>query len=256
MIAPAACSLEDLAYSYAATRSAAYREQLCEAALPLVRRLAVIVLRRLPSYFTPDDLVGDGCVGLLRAIDRYDPSHGISFEKWAARIIRGAMLNGLRRMDIVPERIRRDARNLDRSRWRLAQDEGKTPSDSSAATDAGLTTRKLRAVLLALRRAVPISLDAPLPGVRFGETLSDKMRSDAAEPAQVVAELLVREAVARAVTTLPPRERMVIASFYAGETTFRAIGGRLGISKQRVSQIHGRAIANLRTILSTHGLDG
>jgi len=65
----------------------------------------------------------------------------------------------------------------------------------------------------------------------------------------------VRAAVAQAVTKLPARERVIISTFYTGRTTFRAIGGRLGISKQRVSQIHGHALANLRTILSARLLD-
>ncbi|HLW36859.1 MAG TPA: sigma-70 family RNA polymerase sigma factor, partial [Candidatus Eremiobacteraceae bacterium] len=112
MIAPLPNVLEQVASDFVASRSTHDRERLCEAALPLVRRLAANVLRRLPAHFTTDDLIGDGCVGLLRAIDRYNPVHGISFEVWASRIVRGAMLNGLRRMDIIPERVRRDARNL------------------------------------------------------------------------------------------------------------------------------------------------
>ncbi len=160
------------------------------------------------------------------------------------------MLNGLRRMDVVPERVRRDARILDKSRWHLAQCEGASPSDAAAAAGAGLSKKKLEAVLLALRRAVPISLDAPLPLNDQRYTLGEKVRADEIDPAQAVAENSVRAAVARAVTTLPAREQMIIASFYSGETTFRALGGRLGISKQRVSQIHSHALATLRAKLA------
>jgi len=249
VIACADGTLEQAAQQFASTRSAADRERLCEAALPLVRRLAAGVLRRLPAHFVADDLIGDGCVGLLRAVDRFDPAHGISFEAWASRIVRGAMLNGLRRMDVIPERVRRDARSLDAARWRLAQDEGAAPSDSAAAADAGLNVRKLEAVLLALRRAVPVSLDAPLQPHEQSASLGDRLPSDSIDPVHHVIVQSVRRAVARAVQTLPPREQMILAAFYGGETTFRAIGGRLGISKQRVSQIHGRAINALRNRL-------
>jgi RNA polymerase sigma factor for flagellar operon FliA len=237
--------IEEAARMFALTRCPHTRERLCELALPLVRRLASSVLRRLPSHFTDDDLIGDGCVGLLRAIDRFDPQHGMSFENWAARIVRGAMLNGLRRMDTVPERVRRDARNLDRARWRIAQSQGRAPTDACAAAGAGLSRRKLNAVLLALRRAV-IS-QSPDHVV----TLRDKLQADVVDPAFSVSQESVRAAVAQAVTKLPPRERVIIATFYTGRTTFRAIGGQLGISKQRVSQIHGHALTNLRNILST-----
>jgi RNA polymerase sigma factor FliA len=244
--------LEDAARAFVRSRSQSDRERLCELSLSLVRRLASGVLRRLPQHFTDDDLIGDGCVGLLRAVDRYDPQRGLSFERWAARIVRGAMLNGLRRMDVVPERVRRDARNLDLARWRMAQLAGCAPSDAVAATGAGLSRRKLDAVLLALRRAVPISLDAPVQHATYSgrDTLGDCVPDVSADPARTVSDASVRAAVARAVTELSDRERTIIAWFYTGETTFRAIGGRLGISKQRVSQIHATALASLRTILA------
>lgn len=252
MIARVDNAVEEAARSFAKTRAQCDRDRLCELSLPLVRRLAASVLRRLPAHFTDEDLIGDGCVGLLRAVDRYDPRHGLSFESWAARIVRGAMLNGLRRMDVVPERVRRDARNLDLARWRIAQAGGCAPSDSMAAAGAGLSRKKLNAVLLALRRAVPISLDATLPHQLYerGETLGDRVQADTVDPATSVSDRSIRAAVARAVTALPARERMIIACFYSGEATFRAIGGQLGISKQRVSQIHTGALATLRNILS------
>ena len=249
-------NLEETARMFALTRCAHARERLCQLALPLVRRLASSVLRRLPSHFTDDDLIGDGCVGLLRAIDRFDPQHGMSFESWAARIVRGAMLNGLRRMDTVPERVRRDARNLDRARWRIAQAQGRAPTDAGAAIGAGLSRKKLNAVLLALRRAVPVSLDAPISqSPDHVVTLRDKLAADTLDPGACVSQQAMRSAVAQAVTKLPARERVIIAAFYTGRTTFRAIGGRLGISKQRVSQIHGHALTNLRNMLSARLLD-
>ncbi len=233
---PYAIALEDAARRFVDDRSAENRERLCEAAMPMVRRLAGQVLRRLPPHFTSDDLVGDGCVGLLRAIDRFDPGHGTSF----------AMLNGLRRMDIIPERVRRDARTLEAARWRLANATGSAPTDSAAAAGAGLNDSKLSAVLLALRRANHASLDAPLRLYdHTAVTLADRLTSED-DPAEAVADKAVREGIAAAVATLPKREQHIIASFYCGDTTFRAIGGGLGISKQRVSQIHARSIATLR----------
>ncbi len=251
MIPRADGDLEETARLFALTRSARARERVCELALPLVRRLAAHVLRRLPSHFTDDDLIGDGCVGLLRAIDRFDPERGMSFENWAARIVRGAMLNGLRRMDTVPERVRRDARNLDRSRWQIAQVRGATPTDAIAAHGAGLSRRKLEAVLLALRRAVPVSLEAPIPQP-FDNivTLRERLAAEGADPALTISGRAQAAVVAQAVAKLPARERAIIDAFYGAQTTFRAIGGRLGISKQRVSQIHCSAMASLRGILT------
>jgi RNA polymerase sigma factor FliA len=251
-------ALERAANDFLQSRSKLARERLCEAGLPLVRRMAVSVLRRLPAHFTVDDLIGDGCVGLLRAIDRFDPQRGMCFEVWAARLIRGAMLNGLRSMDIVPERVRRDARNLDLARWRLAQHQGTAPSDAAAAARAGLTQRKLNAVLLALRRSIPVSLDtSPPQHMDQPSTLMmyDRIDSQTTDPALEVAQRVATEAVKQAVRTLSEREQLIIRSFYKGGSTFRTIGGRLGISKQRVSQIHGRALESLRSMLVAAHVD-
>lgn len=247
---PPDATLEAHARNFALSRSQRDRSLACESALPLVRRIASGVLRRLPAYFVNDDLVGDGCVGLLRALDTFDPSYNVSFEAWASRIIRGAMFNGLRRMDVVPERTRRDARTLDAARWRIAQTIGEAPDDKTAAGGAGLDDAKLYAVQLALSRATPVSLDAALPGTPSGATIGDRVAADQADPSEMVERREVQRVVDAAVAALPPRERLIIAACYSGYATFREIGGRLGISKQRVSQIHSRTLSNLRSTLA------
>ena len=252
MSAAAAATVQELAVGYARSRSIADRDALCEAALPLVRKIAGCVLRRMPAYFTIDDLIGDGSIGLLRAIDRFDPSQGASFEHWAGCIVRGAIFNGLRRMDFVPERVRRDARTLEATRWSMTQAVGVTPSDAEAATNAGLGKRQLDAIRIALRRSTPQSLDIPAPNTDDTQPLRDKLRSSAADPASAFERLALRRAVGAAVSALPPRERLIVTSFYGGNVSLRQIGDQLGISKQRVSQLHGRALVGLRTALAAY----
>jgi RNA polymerase sigma factor for flagellar operon FliA len=253
MIAYPCSSLDALAASYAATRSPAMRERLCESALPLVRRIATIVRRRLPQHFSSDDLIGDGCLGLLRAVDRFDPAFGVTFESWAGRIIRGAMLNGLRRMDAVPERVRRDARALDAARWIVAQRTGRAPSDSEAARSASITPAKLAAIRKATRHA-PLSLDGPA-GSDAGVKISERLIAAQRDPGTVVAEAALRRIVSQAVTALPSRQRVIVQAFYGRGVTFAEIGQTLGVSKQRVSQLHSRAISCLRAALAGLPLD-
>ncbi|MBC5824260.1 MAG: sigma-70 family RNA polymerase sigma factor [Candidatus Eremiobacteraeota bacterium] len=245
-------TLESLADAYARTRLAEDRDRLCDAALPFVRRIATGVLRRLPPHFCIDDLIGDGCVGLLRAVDRYRHAQGATFETWATRLVRGAMLNGLRRMDAMPERVRRDARSLEKARSQIGHVNGRSPSDDEAATSAGLDARKLHAVKVALLRAAALSLDAPIGYADDAACYGDRIPATALSPPDAVIRRLTRREVGRAVSTLPSRERLIIASFYGGEASFRQIGDRLGISKQRVSQLHGRAIIGLRFALAQH----
>ena len=250
MIANVDNEIEEAARKFALTRVPRLRETVCELTMPYIRRLAASVLRRLPPHFTDEDLIGDGCVGLLRAIDRFDPERGMSFLKWATRIIRGSMLNGLRRMDSIPERVRRDARVLDKARWYVAQASGATPTDAIAADHAGLTRSKLATVQLALRRAVPLSLETPVHQQFSTTTLRDRLSSEDDDPGAAVATKTAHAELAEAVRKLPARERMIVAAFYGRESSFRTIGGRLGISKQRVSQIHGQALSTLRELLT------
>ncbi|HXW76595.1 MAG TPA: sigma-70 family RNA polymerase sigma factor [Candidatus Eremiobacteraceae bacterium] len=249
-LASPVASLQDLAERYTRTRASADRDAVCEAAMPLVRKIAGCVLRRLPHYFTIDDLIGDGSVGLIRAADRYNPVLGSSFEHWAGRIVRGAIFNGLRRMDFVPERVRRDARTLEATRWKIAQRHGNAPSDDEAAKCAGLDEKKLEAVRVALRRSAPHSLDMPAPNTDDSQPLRDKLASLDADPSAHVELLALCAAVGRAVAALPARERLIVTAFYARNISLRQIGDRLGISKQRVSQLHGRALLGLRAALA------
>jgi RNA polymerase sigma factor for flagellar operon FliA len=246
-------NLDALAAVYASSRARADRERLCEAALPLVRRIATVVRRRLPRHFAAEDLVGDGCVGLLRAVDRFDPAFGVSFESWAGRIVRGAMLNGLRRMDVIPERVRRDARALDAARWIVAQRTGHAPSDGEAALSARLTGSKLHAIREA-RKHSALSIDRPAAG-ESGPTILERLAAQQCDPATETSERALRAIVARAITDLPGRERAIVEAFYRRGATFGEIGRVLGVSKQRVSQLHGRALEQLRVKLEALSLD-
>jgi RNA polymerase sigma factor FliA len=248
MIAYPCSNLDALAASYAATRSTAVRDLLCESALPLVRRIATIVRRRLPQHFCSDDLIGDGCLGLLRAVDRFDPAFGVTFESWAGRIIRGAMLNGLRRMDAIPERVRRDVRALDAARWIVAQRTGRAPSDGEAAHCARINPAKLAAIRKAAGHA-PLSLDVPA-STDTGTAISERLASAQRDPSAIVAEEALRRIVGDAVTALPGRERAIVQAFYGRGVTFGEIGQTLGVSKQRISQLHSRAISCLRAALA------
>lgn len=211
------------------------REECIRALFPMVRRIARRVGRLVPGSDI-DDLVGDGCVGLIRAVDSFDPERGPSLVQYAGRIVAGAMLNGIRRSDPVSERVRRTVREAERERYAIATQTGRLPSQSEMeARRPGLR----RATVHAYRYA-PVSLDAPLP---TGERLSGDWGAD---PCAVVAQRAEHAGVRRALQTLPERQRKLLAWHYFGEVSLHAIGMHLSISPQRVSQIHLAAIARLR----------
>ena len=139
------------------------REATIRALLPIVRAVARRIQRMVPGA-DMDDLIGDGSIGLIRAVDAFDPVRGIPLEQYARKIVLGAMLNGMRRLDPVSERVRRRVRHAENARFALAHQLGTVPTmQALAARDPALARARVDA-----HRSVPLSLDATLP---LGERL-------------------------------------------------------------------------------------
>ncbi|MBV8489416.1 MAG: sigma-70 family RNA polymerase sigma factor [Candidatus Eremiobacteraeota bacterium] len=207
------------------------REELIRSMLVMVRRAALRLKRMVPSLEL-DDLIGDGSIGLIRAVDSFDPERGPTLEHYARRLILGAMLNGVRRMDPVSERARRLARAGDRHRYDVAAGLGSVPSASETESLYPGYSVALRAV----RHSTPLSLDMKLPD---GEMLSCDWSSD---PARIFETRAERTDLCSAIDALTPRHRSIVMQHYFAGQSLRSIGRRLHISPQRVSQLHRRAI--------------
>ena len=211
------------------------REARIRSLLPLVRRLAAR-LRRMVPRADLGDLVGDGNVGLVRAVDAFDARHGASLEHYARTVVVGTMLNGLRRMDPASERVRRTLREAERERYRLAMLHDSMPTAAEMARRRPALARAECVVY----RAVPLSLDAPLP-------LDECCPVDATgDPASIVSDGDERAYLRALVDALPDRERRLMLAHYYGRTSLRRIGNAFSISGQRASQLHLAAIARLR----------
>ncbi|HEY4442141.1 MAG TPA: sigma-70 family RNA polymerase sigma factor [Candidatus Elarobacter sp.] len=215
------------------------REQRIRELLPLVRQLARRVHRMIPSADV-DDLIGDGHVGAIRVVDAFDPALGGEIERYAQPVILGAMLNGVRRLDPVSERVRRTIRHAERARFALAQELGALPTPTEMD---GLVPGLARARTEA-HRGTPLSLDVTLP---LGEHLALDREND---PQAIVARTLRRDAVRRAIAALPERQRVIVLAHYIEERSLRSIHRTMQISPQRVSQLHLAAMRRLRAALA------
>lgn len=211
------------------------RDAVVSALLPLVRRVARRLKRLVPSLDV-DDLIGDGAIGLIRAVDSFDPLRGPQLTEYARRLVVGAMLNGIRRMDPVSERARRIVRDGENQRFALAAVRGELPT---AAEMEGRCPGYRRA-LAAAYRGQPLSLDAPLPR---GESVAQDWSDD---PARIVERRSERAMLAALIDGLPQRQREVVLLHYFNETSLRSVGRRLAISPQRASQLHISAITRLK----------
>lgn len=211
------------------------REASIRRYFPLVKRIARRIHRLVPSVDV-DDLVGDGSVGLIRAVDCFDPLRGPSLEQYARQLIAGAMLNGIRRMDPVSERARRALRDGESERYRIAVERGSVPGNAEMeALRPGFARASVAA-----HRGVPLSIDAPLPD---GEHFSNDWSAD---PASIIVAREDSSEIRALLDRLAPRQRELVKAHYFREQSLRDIGERMRISPQRASQLHIAAIAKLR----------
>jgi RNA polymerase sigma factor for flagellar operon FliA len=211
------------------------RDEQIRGLLPMVKKLARRLKRLVPT-FDLDDLVGDGSVGLIRAVDSFDPLRGPQLDDYARRLIVGAMLNGIRRMDPVSERARRIVRDAENVRYTLAASIGAVPTPNEMERHCP----GYRRAVTAAYRGQPLSLDAPLP---LGESLASDWSGD---PAQIVESRSQSAHLTAQIDRLPHRQRDVVLLHYFKGTSLRAVGKRLAISPQRASQLHLSALAKLK----------
>ena len=203
---------------------------------PLVRTIARTVARRI-TLADVDDLIGDGCLGLIHAVDTYDPARGEkSLERYTRVCVYGAILNGLRRMDRLTEFTRRVLRAADRDRYALALADGRMPS----MLEMERRHPKLRYARIAAHERLPLSLDTAVPIDALVPPDWD------ADPGRVLCEHESRVLLREAIEKLPVRHREVVELYYYSGYRLRAVAQKLSVTKQRIAQLRDDALAIVR----------
>ncbi len=224
----------------AKTPGSAERDALLLAHAPLVKYLAHRIGARLAGPVDFDDLVGDGLLGLIEAVDRFDPAHQVRFKTYAESRIRGAILDGVRGRDWAPRSLRRAARKLETAISGVEKRTGQPATDEEVAAELGMNLSELQDLYVQAR------------GVRLGSLPGNEEEGrDPADPGidplSRVEEIERRELLADEIDNLPERERLVLSLYYERGLTLKEIGSVLAVTESRVCQIHTRAIARLRT---------
>ncbi len=224
------------------------RDRLVEKHLVLVKYQAARLASRLPSHLRLDDLFSAGLIGFLGAVEEYDPDRGVEFSAYAARRIRGAIMDELRRLDWVPRTVRRRLRDVERAIGALTGRLDRQPTDEEIAEKLGMNVEGYRRLLG--ESVTLLSLDALPAGQEDGamplESLED---AGSPNPFLSLAAKERRAILGRIIESLPPRERQVLALYYGEELTMQEVGEALGVTESRVSQLHGSAILRMRAAL-------
>lgn len=228
------------------------RNQMILEHLPLVKFVAARIAGRLPSHVEIDDLINAGILGLIDAIDKYDPTRKIKFKTYAEFRIRGAIIDELRSLDWVPRSTRQKASRLERAYAEVEQRLGRAANDVEVAEHMGITVDELNQLLCEARGVAIVSFDE-LRG-EGDETFERNLLEYLADPETVQPDVRLNldqiyQIVAGAIDHLPEKERLVISLYYYDELTMKEIGEIMDITESRVSQIHTKAIIRLRSKL-------
>jgi RNA polymerase sigma factor FliA len=235
------------------THDKALRDRLILTYAPLVKYVAGRLGSGLPTHVDEGDLVSYGLLGLIGAIERYDPTRDVKFETYALARIKGSIIDELRSLDWVPRSVRSRAREIERAIAELEAKLGVAPDDEQIAAKIGITVEELESSLTDISRSSIAALDELWSVSGDGDQVSllDTIE-DTAEPhpAAALDETETREALADAISRLPEREKLVVTLYYYEELTLREIGEVLGVTESRVSQLHTKAILRLKARLA------
>jgi RNA polymerase sigma factor for flagellar operon FliA len=231
------------------TRDPGARDRLILTYAPLVKFVAGRLGAGLPAHVEESDLVSYGLIGLIGAIERFDPTREIKFETFAISRIRGSIIDELRALDWVPRSVRSRAREIERAITQLEAQLHRAPTDEEIAKKLDIGGAELEESLDEISRSAIVALDelwtvsAGGDQVALIDTIEDP---EGIDPQHNLSEGELRESIAEAVGSLPERERIVVTLYYYEELTLREIGEVLAITESRVSQLHTKAILRLR----------
>ena len=236
------------------TGDRAVRDRLILTYAPLVKYVAGRLGSGLPAHVEEGDLVSYGLLGLIGAIERFDPDRDIKFETYAIARIKGSIIDELRSLDWVPRSVRSRARDIERTIAELEARLGRAPTDEEISAKLGITGDELNDSLSEISRTSIAALDELWTVSSGGDTIAliDTIEdTGVARPESALDETEVKEALGEAIARLPEREKLVVTLYYYEELTLREIGEVLGVTESRVSQLHTKAILRLKARLGS-----
>src|SRR6478609_6230579 len=228
------------------------KEKLILEYAPLIKFIAQKIAVRLPSNIEFDDLVSSGVIGLMDAIDKYDPTRDNKFKTYAEFRIRGAILDELRAQDWVPRSVRDKAKMLDRATLELESQLGRSVNEEEVASKLGMSMEEYFDLLNQVRPISVLSIDdaATFSNVDKKSILNILEGCKLNNPLTQLNMKSVKDIVTKAIEELPERQRLVLSLYYYEDLNLKEIGKVLRVTESRVSQLHAQAISRLRAKLA------
>ncbi len=223
------------------------KEELFYKYLPIVERCVMRIKERIPAHVEADDLVNQGVIGLLDAIDRFDPQKGVPFPVFAEIRVRGAIMDYLRSLDWLPRSSRGRLKEYEEALKMLEQKLGREPTPKELGDLLGVDEEEVHRLELEVANQFFVSLATPIVESENPQTLLDVLAGDEEESPEAICERVETiELLAKAIDKLPERDQLLLSLYYRDNLTMKEIGRVLDISESRVSQLHSRALLRLK----------
>lgn len=248
--------IRDVWREYKETGSIELRDKLILHYAPLVKYVAGRIYIKVPSSVDHGDLVSCGVFGLIDAIEKFDLSKNIKFETYAIARVKGAIIDELRSLDWIPRSVRFKAKELEKTYMELEGRLKRSPTDEEVCKELGISKDKLHETISQIGNTAVVALDDTFT---VGKNMDGRVGlidiiedESSAEPAATFEIEEMKTLLAAAIDRLPEREKTVIALYYYEGLTLKEIGEVLGVTESRVSQMHTKAILQLKAKLKQY----
>ena len=212
---------------------------------PLVQNIAYRLVSRFPTSVDVEDLISVGMLGLIDAVDRYEPERDDSFAAYAGLRIRGAIIDELRQLDWAPRSLRQRMHEAEKARLRLLSERGREPTEKDIAKEMHLNLHQYRTMKRKVSNLAVVSFEDMGTRHDDGRDIMQVLAGDSVDPAEAIETRYITEQLAKAIEELPDKERTVITLYYYHELSLKEIGKVLGVTESRVSQLHTKALGRL-----------
>lgn len=249
-------SKEDLLLLYKSSGCQDLKWPLALRYVGLVKSIALQVRGIYSSFAQVDDIINEGVLALVGAVDKFDPDKGIKFETYVSKRIRGAVIDLARRQDWVPRSVRRKARDIDHASSELFSELGRYPTDREMAERLGISEGQYQEDLANSSMCNVLSLDALFEDreQNGGAELPDGGMDSRPEDSMLRQELL--ETLTKAIASLRENEQTVISLYYHKNLSMKEIAQVMEVSEPRISQLHSRAIQKLKLYMNQYMTGG
>ncbi|MCM1577475.1 MAG: FliA/WhiG family RNA polymerase sigma factor [Ruminococcus sp.] len=251
MPADPAAEIAGLFEKYGRDKDNAVRNEIVMRSMHIVKYAVLSTRNMFRKYADEDDVYNEAALALMGAVDSFDPKRGVKFDTYASIKVRGAIIDYVRRSDIIPRNVRKFAKQYDRAYSELYEKLDREPTREEIAKFLGMSVEKLDSFAARNAAAQTVSFEEMILG---GFDPADDSDDSCYEAERTVLEGERRQQLIEAIKTLKDKERTVISLYYYEKLKYSEIAQVMEVSESRVCQIHSKAVARLRDCLKEYML--